>query len=160
MERAPASRSGISTCTSSRGAPRTCCCSTGIRSPVTTLASAKWPSASAVFSKLSALRLLVYRGGVLDHQLDRVGAAVVVAPEMAGEVDRAAAGGGKELPQRALGDAKGDRLQPRRPERIGQAAAQVSVAYRLDVLHLHSSESEARLGVGGAERRQRLDMGH
>src|ERR1700730_8866234 len=106
MARAPANRSGISTCTSSRGGPRTCCCSTGSPRPATKAASAKSPSASAVFSKASVLR----RGGVVDHQLDRVAAAIVVAPEMAGEVDRAAARGGQEGAERGVDGAKGDRL--------------------------------------------------
>src|SRR6202023_1074371 len=100
--------SGISTCISFRGAPRTCCCSTGSRSPATPPISAKSPSASAVFSKASVLR----RGGVVDHQLDRIAAAVVIAPKMAGEMYRAAARGGEKRPERRVDGAKGDRLQP------------------------------------------------
>src|SRR5439155_17183361 len=98
------------------------------------------------------------RRGVVDHQLDRVAAAIIVASEMAGDMDRTTAGGREKFAERRLGDAKGDRLQPGRPDRIGQGTAQMTGADRLDKGNLHAGKSKTRLRVGGAKRRQRPNM--
>src|SRR5438045_9679977 len=152
MARAPDNRSATSTCTSSRDAMVTGCCSIGIRSPAITPGLPRPPSVSVGFYNRASPGLLVYRSGVVDHQLDRVAAAIIVASEMAGDMDRAAARGRQEFAERRLGDAKGDRLQPGRPDRIGQRTAQMTGADRLDKGDLHTGKSKTRLGVSGAER--------
>src|SRR6266702_1637174 len=104
-----------------RGGSMTAWRSTGTPSPATPPASPRSPSAFAAFCRSSA----VHRRGVVDEQLNGIAAAVVVAPEMAGDVDRPAARGGEKRAERALGDAKGDRLQARRPEGVAESAAQM-----------------------------------
>src|SRR5438874_1499299 len=77
---------------------------------------------------------------------------------MAGDVDRAAARGGKEGAERALGDAKGDRLQAPRPERVAERAAQMAGTDWLDMANDEPGKGEARLRIGGAEWGQRVEM--
>src|SRR5947207_14601343 len=111
MARAPDNRSATSTCTSSRGATMTGCCSIGTRSPATATGLPRSPSGSAGFCNRVSPGLLVYRSGVVDHQLDRIAAAIIIASEMAGDVDRAAAGGREKFAEWRLGDAKANGFQ-------------------------------------------------
>jgi hypothetical protein len=97
-------------------------------------------------------------GGVVDHQLDGVAAAPGIAPQATRHPDRGAARFGEKAAERTGGGAKGDRPEPRLSQRIGQGAAQMLAADRLDVDDAHRREDEMRLGIGGAERGQRLDM--
>src|SRR5439155_12515009 len=158
MAKAPGSPSATSTCTSSRGTAMTGCCSTGIQSPAIAPGLPRSLSGFAGFCNRVSPGLLVYRSGVVDHQLDRIAAAIIIAPQMAGDMDRTAARGREKFAERRLGDAKRDRLQPRRPDRIGQGAAQMTGADRLDKGDLHAGKSKTRLRVGGAKRRQRPNM--
>src|SRR5260370_40214378 len=72
-------------------------------------------------------------------------------------MDRPAARGGEKGAERALGDAKGDRLQARRPQRIAEGAAQMAGADRLDMGDDEPGKRKARLRIGGAQRRQRVE---
>ena len=65
------------------------------------------------------LRCRNTRGGVIDHQLDRVAAAPYVAAQMTGDMDRDTAGLGEKMAERRLGGAKGNPRQSRAVERIG-----------------------------------------
>src|SRR5579884_4351088 len=62
--------------------------------------------------------LSYYSGGVVDHELHRSAAAVVVAAEVAGDVDRPAARSGKKRAERPVGGAEGDRVEPARADRV------------------------------------------
>ena len=96
-------------------------------------------------------------------ELHRVAAAVGVAPEMAGDMDRAPARGGEKLAERRLGGAERDRVEAR-GARSPDPAASASVQRRWPVptgstcASADRGKGEARLGIGGAERRQRVDM--
>ena len=65
------------------------------------------------------LRCRNTRGGVIDHELDRVAAAPYVAAKVTGDMDRDTAGLGEKMAERRLGGAKGDRRQSSAVERIG-----------------------------------------
>ena len=92
-------------------------------------------------------------------QLHRVAAAIGVAPEMAGDMDRAAARARREtapsgvsatrkaIAGRRAGPTGSARVQRRWPLPTGSACATRT-----------PGKGEARLGIGGAERRQRVEM--
>src|ERR1051325_7711415 len=69
-----------------------------------------------------------------------------------------AARGGEELPERAVGNAEGNSGKPPLADNIGEGAAQMAGPDRLDMRELHARKSEARLGIGGAVWRQRVEM--
>src|ERR1700687_1101060 len=77
---------------------------------------------------------------------------------MSGALDPTAARGGEKCAERGLRDAKRDRLQVRRAKRVAQRTAQMAGADWLDIGDDAGGKGKARLGVGGAERSQRVEM--
>jgi len=111
-----------------------------------------------IFSSNGKSQAGVCRRRVLDHELHRVAAAPTVAAQLAGEVDRCAARLGEELSERRSGDAKRDRPQPARFERIGQSTAQMAAPHGLGMDDANAGKHEARLGVARAKGRQPDDV--
>ena len=104
------------------------------------------------------LRCRNTRGGVIDHELDRVAAAPYVAAQVTGDMDRDTAGLGEKMAERRLRGAKGDRRQSSAVERIGQDAAQMTAADRLAMRDADGRKNKTRLRVGGAERGQLFEL--
>ena len=74
----------------------------------------------------------------------RAFAEAEVAPEVAGNVDRGAAGLGEELAERRSGNAESNCPQPAGIEWVGQCAAQMGSAGRLGMGDPDIREGEAR----------------
>src|ERR1700758_910093 len=100
------------------------------------------------------MRHFYHRSGVVDDKLHGVTTAPRIAAKMAGEVEPPSLRLGDETADRSLRGAEGDRTERAAAKRVDYPQPQMPAADGLDELHPDGRKRKARLGVGGAERRQ------